>query len=78
MQIILNQAEDSTKDRPGHGRLFVGLDESQGAALSRHVQAKGVSASATHWGGPTIVMADLDQNELFFWLPHSERTKWPY
>jgi len=25
------------------------------------------------WGAPTLVIRDLDENELFFWLPESER-----
>ena len=28
-ELILNQAEEWTKDRPGHGRVFIGLDDSQ-------------------------------------------------
>jgi hypothetical protein len=24
------------------------------------------------WGRPTLVIRDLDANELFFWLPHDD------
>lgn len=76
LQIILNQAEPPENDRPGHGRLFVGLGENETAALMQHIQAKGISASYTHWGAPTLVIFDLDRNELFFWLSEAERSKW--
>jgi catechol 2,3-dioxygenase-like lactoylglutathione lyase family enzyme len=76
LQIILNQIEAHTKDRPGHGRIFVGLDDVQTAALLKHIQTKGISPTYTHWGAPTMVIFDLDQNELFFWLSESERAIW--
>jgi len=76
LEIILNQVEAPEKDRPGHGRLFVGLDEAQTAALLQHLQSKGISATYTHWGAPTMVIFDLDRNELFFWLADAERAKW--
>jgi catechol 2,3-dioxygenase-like lactoylglutathione lyase family enzyme len=76
MEIILNQTDVSIQDRPGHGRIFSGLDEDQAKALARHVQSKGIPTSVIHWGAPTIVMVDLDQNEFFFWLPEAERVKW--
>jgi hypothetical protein len=34
------------------------------------------TATYTHWGAPTMVILDLDQNELFFWLSDAERAKW--
>lgn len=76
MEIILNQAEGPESDRPGHGRLFVGLDEAQTAALQQHIQSKAISAIYTQWGAPTLVIFDPDRNELFFWLSDAERVKW--
>jgi len=76
MEIILNQVETPESDRPGHGRLFVGLDEKQTAAFLEHVKSKGISTTYTHWGAPTMVLFDLDRNELFFWLSDAERAKW--
>lgn len=70
-QLILNQVEDWTRGRPGSGRVFVGLEESQAAALSGHIRDKGIQVTRFHWGNPTLVMKDLDENELFFWLPES-------
>jgi catechol 2,3-dioxygenase-like lactoylglutathione lyase family enzyme len=75
MEIIINQIETPTDDRAGHGRLFVGLDEPQTAAVLKHFQGKGVSPGYTHWGEPTMVVSDLDNNELYFWLCDSERAK---
>ena len=72
-QLILNQIEDGTKDRAGHGRVFVGLDDNQAAALREHIRARGITVTSLHWGAPTLVITDLDGNELFFWLPQSER-----
>jgi catechol 2,3-dioxygenase-like lactoylglutathione lyase family enzyme len=76
MEIILNQTEIPENDRPGHGRLFVGLDEAQTAELLQHIQDMGISATYTEWGAPTLVIVDLDQNELFFWLSDAERARW--
>jgi catechol 2,3-dioxygenase-like lactoylglutathione lyase family enzyme len=76
LEIILNQTEDPTGDRPSHGRIFIGVDEDQSAALLQHVRKKAISTSYTHWGAPTMVISDADQNELFFWLPESEHAKW--
>lgn len=76
LEIILNQTESDTRGRPGHGRLFVGLDEAQTAAFLQHLRKKGISPAYEHWGAPTMVVSDLDQNELFFWLSDAERAKW--
>jgi catechol 2,3-dioxygenase-like lactoylglutathione lyase family enzyme len=72
-ELILNQAETRTEDRIGHGRVFIGLDEDQAEALLRHVDAKNIETSSIHWGAPTLVIRDVDDNELFFWLPQVER-----
>jgi catechol 2,3-dioxygenase-like lactoylglutathione lyase family enzyme len=72
-QLILNQVEEWTQDRVGHGRVFVGLDDEQVAVLRRHISEKGVQTTIFHWGAPVLVVRDLDQNELFFSLP---RTEW--
>jgi catechol 2,3-dioxygenase-like lactoylglutathione lyase family enzyme len=76
LEIIINQTEAPTKDRAGHGRLFVGLDDDQTAAFLQHVQEKGISVTDTHWGAPTLAIYDLDRNELFLWLSDSARAKW--
>ena len=71
-QLILNQVEDWTKDRAGHGRVFIGLEDDQVAAFRHHVRARGIKATRFEWGRPTLVVTDRDGNELFFWLPASE------
>jgi catechol 2,3-dioxygenase-like lactoylglutathione lyase family enzyme len=74
-EVILNQAETWTEGRPGHGRLFIGLEEDQSKALREHVEIKGIETTSFHWGAPTLVIRDVDENELFFWLPESERER---
>lgn len=72
-QLILNQTEPSTEDRAGHGRLFIGLDDDQVNAFRKHIEEKGIKPTVVQWGAPTLVIRDLDENELFFWLPEGER-----
>ncbi|MBS1790045.1 MAG: VOC family protein [Acidobacteria bacterium] len=72
-QLILNQTEPETEDRAGHGRVFIGLDDDQIKAFRKHIKEKGITATVVQWGAPTIVIHDLDENELFFGLPESER-----
>ena len=68
-ELILNQAESWTKDRIGRGRVFIGLDDEQAAGFREHVEAMGIETNEFHWGAPTLVIRDLDENEMFFWLP---------
>ena len=75
LELILNQSETRTKDRIGHGRVFIGLDADQAAQLRAHIQTKNIESSDFYWGAPTLVIHDLDGNELFFWLPEDEHGK---
>ncbi len=68
-ELILNQIEPWTNDRAGHGRVFIGLDENQAGEFLRYIDEKGIKTTAIHWGAPTLMIHDLDQNELFIWLP---------
>jgi catechol 2,3-dioxygenase-like lactoylglutathione lyase family enzyme len=72
-ELILNQTEPWTEDRAGHGRLFIGLDDDQVDALRKHIEEKSIKTTVLPWGAPTLVIRDLDGNELFFWLPESDR-----
>jgi catechol 2,3-dioxygenase-like lactoylglutathione lyase family enzyme len=72
-QLILNQTEPWTQDRAGHGRLFIGLDGDQVDAFRKHLEENDIKTTVVDWGNPTLVIRDLDENELFFWLPESER-----
>lgn len=73
-ELILNQTDDGTSARTGRGRLFIGLDDDQGAPLLSHLAARGVHPERRDWGRPTLVITDPDGNELFFWVPNDE---WP-
>jgi catechol 2,3-dioxygenase-like lactoylglutathione lyase family enzyme len=68
-ELIVNQTEDGTRARAGHGRVFIGLDDDQGEPLRKHLVEKGIQIERRDWGRPTLVIRDLDGNELFFWLP---------
>ena len=72
-QLILNQTQPGTEERAGHGRLFIGLDDDQANAFRKHIEEKGIKTTVIQWGAPTLVIRDLDENELFFWLPEKER-----
>ena len=68
-QLILNQVEPWTKDRAGHGRVFIGISQEQVAEFLRHIETRGIKTTTIDWGAPTLVIHDRDQNEMFFWLP---------
>jgi catechol 2,3-dioxygenase-like lactoylglutathione lyase family enzyme len=72
-QLILNQTEPRTENRAGHGRVFIGIDQDQVGPFRRHLEEKHIKTTALHWGAPTLVIRDVDENELFIWLPESER-----
>jgi catechol 2,3-dioxygenase-like lactoylglutathione lyase family enzyme len=66
-ELILNQVDESTQSRAGHGRLFIGLEDDQIEPVRKHIEASGVPTLRVDWGQPTLVVQDLDGNELFFW-----------
>lgn len=72
-ELIVNQTESWTENRAGHGRVFIGLDTDQVASFRQHITDRGIKPTVMRWGAPTLVIRDLDANELFFWLPESER-----
>ena len=72
-EIILNHAWADIKHRAGHGRAFIGLDDDQVAPLRDHILAKNIKVALDNWGNPTLVIQDLDGNELFFWV----NDQWP-
>ena len=73
-ELILNEINDQTRTRAGHGRVFIGLEDDQIEPVLRHIEAKGIHTERRDWGPPTLVIKDLDANELFFWLPHDDWT----
>jgi catechol 2,3-dioxygenase-like lactoylglutathione lyase family enzyme len=76
-QLILNQAEAEarTENRPGHGRVFIGLEDAQVEAFRRHFSERRVKTTVQLWGRPTLVIRDVDKHELFFWVPESEQAR---
>lgn len=66
-ELILNEIDERTKDRAGHGRVFIGLDDDQVQPLHDHIKAHGIPTERYAWGRPTLLIKDQDANELFFW-----------
>jgi catechol 2,3-dioxygenase-like lactoylglutathione lyase family enzyme len=66
-EVILNQVSEQTRERAGHGRVFIGLEDDQIEPVRKHIAAQGVQTERVDWGRPTLVIRDLDRNELFFW-----------
>jgi catechol 2,3-dioxygenase-like lactoylglutathione lyase family enzyme len=73
-ELILNQVGNRTRTRAGHGRVFIGLEDDQGELLRKHIKDRGIQTLRVEWGRPTLVIRDLDANELFFWVPHDDFT----
>ena len=71
-QLILNQIEPGTEQRAGHGRVFIAVYPEQVEQFRRHVAERRIETTVLHWGNPTLVIRDLDQNEFFIWLPDGE------
>jgi catechol 2,3-dioxygenase-like lactoylglutathione lyase family enzyme len=67
-ELILNQTGGRTEARAGHGRVFIGLEADQTEVLRRHIEEKRIPTTEVEWGKPTLVIRDLDENELYFWL----------
>ena len=73
-ELILNETDSRTRARAGHGRVFIGLDDDQREPLRHHILAKGIQFQRVDWGRPTILIKDVDANELFVWLPNDDFT----
>jgi hypothetical protein len=52
--------------------VFIAIYPEQVESFRRHVSEKRIETIVLHWGNPTLVIRDLDQNELFVWLPEGE------
>lgn len=76
-ELILNQAWGISENRAGHGRVFIGLEGDQAAALLQHIRERDIKPKRDDWGRPTLVLLDPDGNELYFWIPDSEWPKLP-
>jgi hypothetical protein len=56
------------------GESLLALKTTRGEPLRKHILATGIQTQGYQWGRPTLVIKDLDGNELFFWLPHDDWT----
>jgi hypothetical protein len=66
-ELILNEVNEQTQTRAGHGRVFIGLEDDQIEPVHKHIAANGIRTERRDWGQPTLVIRDLDANELFLW-----------
>jgi catechol 2,3-dioxygenase-like lactoylglutathione lyase family enzyme len=73
-ELILNEVGARNTTRPGNGRVFIGLEDDQGEPLRKHIADKGIQTLRVSWGRPTLVIQDVDNNEMFFWLPNDDFT----
>jgi catechol 2,3-dioxygenase-like lactoylglutathione lyase family enzyme len=71
-ELILNHVGERTRSRAGHGRVFIGLEDDQGEPVRKHFVERGVQTHRVEWGRPTLVVRDVDENEIFVWLPHDD------
>jgi catechol 2,3-dioxygenase-like lactoylglutathione lyase family enzyme len=67
-ELIINQIDQRTQGRAGHGRVFIGLDEDQVEPLLSHIASKRIPVRRVEWGRPTLKIDDPDGNEIFIWL----------
>jgi catechol 2,3-dioxygenase-like lactoylglutathione lyase family enzyme len=72
-QLIINEIEDSTRNRAGLGRVFVGLEDDQLEDFQQHVESHEIRFEVVSWGEPTLLIRDPDGNWITFWLPEKER-----
>jgi hypothetical protein len=73
-ELIINEIDSRTGTQRGRGRVFIGLEDEQGESFLKHVAEKGIQTGRVQWGRPTLVIKDLDDNELFFWIPNDDFT----
>ena len=66
-ELILNQVWGDTLGHAGHGRVYIGLEDEQIEPFLQHIAAHNIPTERRDWGKPTLVIKDLDGNELFFW-----------
>ena len=66
-ELILNQTWGDSIGREGHGRVYIGLEDDQIEPVLKHIEKHQIPTERRDWGQPTLVVRDLDENELFFW-----------
>jgi catechol 2,3-dioxygenase-like lactoylglutathione lyase family enzyme len=75
VEFIVNQINDSSDTRAGHGRIFIGLADDQVEGFWRYMKEHGIETTVVFWGEHTVAIYDLDGNEVLFWLSECEREK---
>jgi hypothetical protein len=53
--------------------VFFAIYKDQLESFQRYLSENRIKTTVIYWGAPTLVIRDLDGNELFTWLPESER-----
>ena len=66
-ELILNQTWGDSKGKEGHGRVYIGLETEQIEPVLEHIRKHDIPTERVEWGQPTLVVKDLDGNELYFW-----------
>ena len=66
-ELILNQVWGPSVGRQGHGRVYIGLEDDQVQPMLEHIAKHRIPTERIDWGKPTLVIRDLDGNELFIW-----------
>lgn len=66
-EVILNQVWGDSVGKQGKGRVYIGLEDDQVKPVLEHIKAKGIATERIEWGQPTLVVKDLDGNEIYFW-----------
>jgi catechol 2,3-dioxygenase-like lactoylglutathione lyase family enzyme len=82
-QLIINETEEWSGNRAGHGRVFIGIEDDQYEDFRQHVESYRLRFEVVSWGEPTLLKRDPDGNWVTFWLPPAERAnleigrEWP-
>ena len=71
-ELIVNEIWPDKGPRAGHGRVFIGLEDDQEEPFHNHIATHAIQTEQVQWGRTTLVVRDLDDNELFFWMPRAE------
>jgi len=66
-ELILEEAWEKTRARVGQGRVYIGLEDEQIGPVCSHIASNGIQTERIQWGQSTLVIRDLDRNELYFW-----------
>lgn len=66
-ELILNEVWGPFEGREGHGRVYIGLENEQIPQVLDHIKKHDIETERVDWGQPTLVVRDLDGNEIYFW-----------